>query len=171
MIRQHTKFLFWELVEGDWPLQQNKKYKTKHKQTDALWLSFGELTHERDYFLQIMIFLPNILACFFFTRHWQISDVKEWFWTWYPYSCNVFLASLSRLIQGSTNNFERKIIQHNVWCQKQRFVNIQRILLLFVFANQNVVNPLSFMWINAQIKKELFQRINVHFNLLRHSVS
>ena len=113
----------------------------------------------------------GVVVCFFCTRHWQISDVKEWFWTWYPNSCNVFLASFSRWIQGSTNNFERKIIQHDVLCQKQGFINIQRIWLLFVLANQNVVNPVSFMWINAQIKKEVLQRINVHFNLLRHFVS
>ena len=61
--------------------------------------------------------------------------------------------------------------QHDVWCQKQGFINFQRIWLLFVLANQNVGNPVSFMWINAQIKKELFRRINVHFNLSMHLVS
>ena len=107
----------------------------------------------------------------FFTRHWKTPCVKEWFWTWYPNSCNVFLASFSRPIQGPTNNFEREIVQHDVWCQKQGFINFQRIWLLFVLANQNVGNQVSFMWINAQIKKELFRRINVHFNLSMHLVS
>ena len=40
-----------------------------------------------------------------------------------------------------------------------------------MLVNQNVVNQVSFMRINAQIKKELFRRINVHFNLSMHLVS